>query len=181
MRPAIAALLVLTLATCASEPEPTPVATVAVPPDRPLDDPWTESSAVRTAALIEAALAQVGAKDLRRCLDEFQQGGPPRFRPPTHAGWLIVASALPADGKQFTRRNEAAPDLNPAPADGWQDRVTYRGLLRHADPVDGTLACLSCVFDYEGTTIAYRHAYALDTCRRAVPPERDLAVVVPLR
>ena len=45
---------------------------------------------------------------------------------------------------------------------------------------DASVACLSCVFDYEGAELAYRHAYALDTCRRAIPPERDLATVMPL-
>ncbi len=48
------------------------------------------------------------------------------------------------------------------------------------DRADGAVACLSCVFDYEGAELAYRHAYALDTCRRAIPPERDLATVMPL-
>jgi hypothetical protein len=36
------------------------------------------------------------------------------------------------------------------------------------------------VFDYEGAALAYQGAFALDSCRRAVPPEQDLATVIPL-
>ena len=59
------------------------------------------------------------------------------------------------------------------------DRIVYRGLLRAAEASDGSAACLSCVFDYEDGSVSFRHGYALETCRRAVPPERELAVVVP--
>jgi hypothetical protein len=102
------------------------------------------------------------------------------FLPPAHGGWLIVASALPADGDAFARRHAAAPDLNPDPDDGWQDRITYRALLRRSDPVDGSVACLSCVFDFAAGQVVYRHAYALDTCQGAVPGERALVAVVPM-
>jgi hypothetical protein len=169
----------LLLAACSADPEP-PAATTAAPLDRPLDGALADPVATRTAALIEAALAQVRSAELVQCITEFQQSGAGRLQPPASGGWLIVASALPADGDAFARRNSAAPELNPEPDDGWQDRIVYRALLRSPDPADSFVACLSCVFDYEGAQIAYRHAYALDTCRRAVPPERDLATVVPL-
>ena len=174
------ALILVTLAACTREPEPPPATIAATPPDRPLDGALGDSVAVRTAVLIEAAVAQVRPPDLRRCVDEFRQSAPNRFQAPAHGGWLIVASALPADGEAFTRRNVAAPELNPEPEDGWQDRITYRALLHGVDRAEGAVACLSCVFDYEGAELAYRHAYALDTCRRAIPPERDLATVMPL-
>jgi hypothetical protein len=171
--------LLLVLAACAAEREPPPI-TTAVAPDRPLDGADGDPVAVRTAVLIEAALAQVRPQDLRRCLDEFSAGSPGPFRPPALATWLIVASALPVDGATFQRRRAAAPELNPEPDDGWQDRVVYRVLLRPPDRADSAVACLSCVFDHEDGQLAYRRAHALDTCRRAVPPERDLATVVPL-
>ena len=177
LRVAIVPVLVM-LAACSREPGPPPAATAS--PDRPLDGALADPIAVRTAALIEAALAQLRPGDLHRCVDEFQQSAGATFRPPTHGGWLIVASALPGDGEAFARRNAAAPELNPEPEDGWQDRVTYRALLRPANSADGAVACLSCVFDYEGARLTYRHAYALDTCRRAIPPERDLATVIPI-
>ena len=170
----------LALAACSSEPEPLPP-TPAVPLDRPLDAAATgDRVSVRTAALLEAALVQVGAVELRRCMADFTGDAPPRFALPAHGGWLIVASALPADGAAFTARNEAAPELNPKPSDDWQDRVTYRALLRSANPSDDSVACLSCVFDYEGGRLTYRHAYALDTCQRGAPGERSLAAVVAL-
>lgn len=168
------------LAACAGESEPPPAVTSAVPPDRPLDGALGDPVAVRTAALIEAALAQIHPGDLRRCIDEFQQTDHGKLQPPRQRGWLIVASALPAEGQAFARRHAAAPELHPEPTDGWQDRVTYRAVLRPVDRADGTVACLSCVFDYENAIFAYRQAYALDTCRRAIPPERDLATVIPL-
>ena len=171
--------LLLVLAACAGEPEPPPV-TAAIAPDRPLDGADGDPVAVRTAVLIEAALAQVRPEDLRRCLVEFSAGSPGQFQPPAHATWLIVASALPVDGATFQRRQAAAPELNPEPDDDWQDRVVYRALLRPADRSASAVACLSCVFDHEDGKLAYRRAYALDTCRRAVPPERDLATVIPL-
>jgi hypothetical protein len=171
----------LALAACSGEPEPAPPVSPAVPLDRPLDAAaGGERVSVRTAALIEAALVQVGAADLRRCLTDFAGDTPPRFAPPAHGGWLIIASALPADGAAFATRNEAAPELNPTPADGWQDRVTYRALLRSVSPTDGSVACLSCVFDYDAARLIYRHAYALDTCQRGSPGERTLATVLAL-
>jgi hypothetical protein len=171
----------LALAACSGEPEPAPPVSPAVPLDRPLDAAaGGERVSVRAAALIEAALAQVGAADLRRCMADFAGGAPTRFLPPAHGGWLIVASALPADGAAFAARNEAAPELNPARTDGWQDRVTYRALLRSANPTDGAVACLSCVFDYDAARLTYRHAYALDTCQRGSPGERTLATVLAL-
>ena len=174
------AIAMLALAACSSEPEPPPI-TPAVPLDRPLDAAATgHRVSVRTAALIESALVQVGAADLRRCLAEFTGDAPPRFAPPTHGGWLIVASALPADGPAFAARHEAAPELNPEPGDGWQDRVTYRALLRATNPTDGAVACLSCVFDYDAGRLSYRNAYALDTRERGGPAERSLAAVVAL-
>ena len=178
LRPAAASILVA-LAACTGEAEPPPIA-VATPPDRPLDGALGDPMAVRTAALIEAALAQVRPQDLRRCVDEFLQSAPSRFQPPAHGGWLIVASTLSAEGDTFARRHAASPEFNPEPEDGWQDRITYRALLRPVDRADASVACLSCVFDYEGAELSYRHAYALDTCRRAIPPERDLATVMPL-
>lgn len=175
IRPSCVLLLGL-LAACASEPPP-PSPTVAVAPDRPLDGPLAGPVAVRTAMLVEAALSQVRAADLRRCVDEFGSSG---FRLPTHGRWLIVASALPVDGAGYARRLAAAPELTAKPDDDWLDRITYRTLLRAADPQDGSVACLSCVFDYVGGRVAFQSAYGLDTCRRAVPPERDLATVLPL-
>ena len=105
--------ILATLAACAADPEPPAAATTAVPLDRPLDAALGDPAAVRTAALIEVALAQVRPDDLRRCLDEFQQGPDGRFAPPAHGSWLIVASALPEDGDVFARRNEAAPEPEP--------------------------------------------------------------------
>ena len=134
----------------------------------------------RTAALIEAALVEVKAADLRRCLAEFLGDPPARFQLPAHGGWLVIASALPAAGPVFAARNEAAPDLNPEPDDDWQDRITYRALLRSANPVDASAICLSCVFDYGAGKVTYRHAYALETCQRAAPGERGLVAVMPL-
>ncbi len=172
-------LALLALAGCAKEPPPPPAVSVAVAPDRPLDGA-RGAAAMRTAALIEAALAQVEPRDLRRCLADFETGAPGRFRPPAHATWLIVASALPVEGDFFRRRHQVAPEMNPVPGDGWQDRLVYRSLLRSTDDVAGSVACLSCEFDYEGAALVYRRAYALDACRRAIPPEQDLATVVPL-
>ena len=169
------------LAACASEPETPPPATPAVALDRPLDAAATgDRVSVRTAALLEAALVQVAAADLRGCMVDFAGGTPARFNPPAHGGWLIVASALPADGATFAARHEAAPELNPKPSDGWQDRITYRALLRSTDPTDGSVACLSCVFDYDAGRLSYRNAYALDTCQRGGPGERSLAAVLAL-
>lgn len=162
------------LAACAPEPPPSP--TVAVAPERPLDSPLGDPVAIRSAALIEAALAQVRPADLRRCVDEFASPG---LRLPAHGRWLIVASALPVDGAGYARRLAAAPELVTEPDDDWLDRITYRTLLRAADAQDGSVACLSCVFDYAAGRVAYQRAYGLETCRRAVPPERDLATVVP--
>jgi hypothetical protein len=179
MERSLLVLATLTLVVaCAAEPDPPPGATAAAPPDRPLDSYLGDPTAVRAAVLTEVALAQVRPGDLGHCLDEFGRQGAARFRPPAHGGWLIVTSALPADGAAFARRQEAAPELHPDPDDGWLDRIVYRALLRTADA--GEVACLSCVFDYEGGRVTYRHAYALDTCRRAVPPERDLAIAMPL-
>jgi hypothetical protein len=70
--------LLLALMACAAEPPPPP-------PDRPLDGAGGDAAGMRTAAVIEAALAQVRPKDLRRCLAEFAAEGPGRFEPPTHA------------------------------------------------------------------------------------------------
>ena len=124
----------LALAACSSEPEPLP-ATPAVPLDRPLDAAATSDRvSVRTAALLEAALVQVGAVELRRCMADFAGDAQPRFAPPAHGGWLIVASALPADGAAFTARNEAAPELNPKPSDDWQDRVHLSGAAALGEP-----------------------------------------------
>jgi hypothetical protein len=141
-----------------------------------------KSVAARTAALVEAALVQVAVADLRRCLVEFQAEADPAGRPAPrrHRGWLIVAAAQPADGSVFQLRRAVAPELNPVPGDGWQDRLTYRTLLRSPDPADGSVACLSCVFDYDGGTIFFRHAYALETCPSTVPDERELAVSLPV-
>ena len=170
-----------TLAACSSEPEMPLPATPAAPLDRPLDAAATgDRVSVRTAALLEAALVQVAAADLRRCMIDFAGGLPARFNPPAHGGWLIVASALPDDGATFAARHEAAPERNTKPSDGWQDRITYRALLRSTDPTDGAVACLSCVFDYEAGRLSYRNAYALDTCQRGAPGERTLATVVAL-
>ena len=171
--------LLLTLIGCAADPEPPPI-TAATPPDRPLDGAGGDPVALRTGALLEAALAQVEPADLRRCLAEFAAAAPGRFAPPAHGTWLIVAQSMPADGTAFRRRHAAAPELNPEPDDGWADRVVFRALLRAAEPTSGAVACLSCVFDYEAAALTYQRAYGLDACRRAVPPERDLATVVPL-
>lgn len=172
-------VLLVVLAACASQQDPRPT-TVAAPPDRPLDGYLPDPTAMRTAALIEAALAQVRPEDLRRCLAEFGSAGGSGLRPPAHGTWLIVASAQAVGDPSYRRRRAAAPELRAEPDDDWLDRITYRALLRSSDPSDGSIACLSCAFDYEGGRVAFRHAYALDTCRRAVPPERDLAAVVPL-
>jgi hypothetical protein len=171
--------LLALLAACTDPDDPRP-ATVAAPPDRPLDGHLPNPTAVRTAVLVEAALAQVGPQDLRRCLGEFGLVGGSGFQPPEHGGWLIVASAQAVDDPAYRQRRAAAPELGGEPDDDWLDRITYRALLRSADAADGSVACLSCVFDFENGQVAFRHAYALDTCRRAVPPERDLATVVPL-
>jgi hypothetical protein len=175
-RSVLHAPLLAFLAACASGSEPPATGTAALPPDRPLGGMHRDAAAERSAALVEAALASVSAADLRRCVGDSRRGAGARLAPPAGGGWLIVASAIPADGEAFRRRHEAAPALNPEPADGWHDRVTYRGLSRGPD--GEAAACLSCVFDYEEAVLVYRHAYALDTCRRAVPPERDLATVV---
>jgi hypothetical protein len=185
-RAAHAALLMtaLTLAACNSDPEVPAGGAAAVAVDRPLDGTQlaAESKAARTAALVEAALAQVTAADLRRCLSDYLGEtivADARVPVRQHA-WLIVAAAQPASGAVFALRREVAPELNPMPADDWQDRVTYRTLLRSPNPADGSVACLSCVFDYESGTIAYRHAYALDTCPSTVPGERELATKAPV-
>ena len=169
-------LVVALLGACSRPPDPRP-ATIAAPPDRPLDGYLANATAVRTAMLIEVALAQVRPADLRRCLDEFAGSSAPGFRPPAHGGWLVVASAQAVDDPAHVLRQDAAPELSPRSDGGWHDRIVYRALLRSAD---ASVACLSCVFDYAQGRVGYRHAYALDTCRRAVPPERDLATVVPL-
>ena len=173
------ALVLLALVGCTAEPEPPPI-TAATPADRPLDGAAGDPVALRTAALLEAALAQVRPADLRRCLADFAAEAPGQFEPPAHGTWLIVAQSLPVDGAAFRRRHAAAPELNPEPEDGWADRVVFRALLRAADPTSGAVACLSCVFDYEAAALTYQRAYGLDACRRAVPPERDLATVLPL-
>ena len=168
------------LAACSSEPERRPPSALPIPLDRPLDGTSRDISAARTAALIEAALVEVKAADLRRCLVEFLGDPPARFRSPAHSGWLVVASALPAEGPVFAARHEAAPGLNARPDHDWQDRITYRALLRSANPVDASVACLSCVFDYDAGRVTYRHAYALETCQHAGPGERALVAVLPL-
>ena len=173
-----AMLLVALLAGCAADPEPPPP-TAAAPADRPLDGPVRTPQELRTAALLEIAVAQVQPADLRRCLGEFGSAAS-GLAPPAHRTWLVVASALPADGDAFARRQAAAPELHPDPDDGWLDRIVYRALLRAADPSDPTTACLSCVFDYEGGAVVFRRALGMDRCERAVPPERDVATVVPL-
>ena len=177
-------VIALALAACSSDPDPSASGAPAVAVDRPLDSAHlaAESMAARTAALVEAALVQVTAADLRRCLADFQgeggaEGG---AAPKQQRAWLIVAAAQPADGPVFSLRHEVAPELNPTPDDDWQDRITYRTLLRSTDPADGSVACLSCVFDYERGAIAYRHAYALDTCPSTVPGERELATTRPI-
>ena len=70
----------------------------------------------------------------------------------------------------------AACSHDPEPDDGWQDRITYRTLLRSSDPADGSVACLSCIFDYSRGAVVYQHAYGLDTCPSTVPGERELPV-----
>jgi hypothetical protein len=180
MCPILLLLLVMALlGACSRPPDPRP-ATIATPPDRPLDSYLANATAVRTAMLIEVALAQVRPADLRHCLDEFAGSNSPGFRPPPHGGWLVVASAQAVDDPARELRQVAAPELSSPSDDDWHDRIVYRALLRPADVTDASVACLSCVFDYQQGRISYRHAYALDTCRRAVPPERDLATVVPL-
>jgi hypothetical protein len=166
------------LAGCAAEPEPPP-ATAAIAADRPLDGVAGDAAAIRTAALLEAALAQLPVDDLRRCVAEVA-GVASGLAPPAHGSWLIVASALAADGPAFARRRDAAPELHPEPDDGWQDRVVFRTLLRPADRSVPGAACLSCIFEREDDRLSFRHGYALPRCDRAVPPERDLAVVIPL-
>lgn len=176
------AVMVVFLAACAADPRPSDTPKRAVAADRPLDAAGlaAEARATRTAALIEAALVQVKAADLQRCLTDFRGGSAGQLQPPAQAGWLLVAAALPADGSEFKLRHAAAPELNPEPEDGWQDRITYRALLRSLQPDDGTVACLSCVFDFAAGRVVYRHAYALDTCHGAMPGERALVTVVPV-
>jgi len=171
------------LTGCAEDSPPVNTPSRAVAADRPLDAAGmaAETRETRTAALIEAALVQVKAADLQHCLADFRGGGASALQPPAHAGWLIVAAALPAAGSEFKLRHAAAPELNPEPEDGWQDRITYRALLRSPRLDDGTVACLSCVFDFTAGQVVYRHAYALDTCHGAMPGERALATVVPVR
>lgn len=175
--------VVMGLAACSSDPEPPSGSVRAVAADRPLDaGPLAaESIPARTAALIEAALLQVAAADLRRCVVEFHgEGGHPAATAPLRRrSWLIVAAAQPVDGPVFELRHEVAPELNQVPDDDWQDRIVFRTLLRDADSPAGPPACLSCVFDYERGRVAYRHAYALDTCTATVPGERELAIVLP--
>ena len=176
----IMAAILTALAACSHDPEPPAANAPAVAADRPLDDPsnTAESLAARTAALVESALVQVRSADLERCLADFQGGADGTHRP-AHTyqrAWLVVAASLPADGPVFALRREVAPELNPEPEDGWQDRITYRTLLRSPDPADGSVACLSCVFDYSRGAVVYQHAYGLDTCPSTVPGERELAV-----
>lgn len=181
-----AALIAVVLApvACSSDPELASGDAQAIAADRPLDSAHmaAQSMAARTASLLEAALVQVTAADLRRCLAGFQSKGDAAvgLAPTRPRTWLIVAAAQPVDGPVFALRHEVAPELNPTPGDDWQDRITYRTLLRSPDPAEGSVACLSCVFDYESGAIAYRHAYALDTCHSTVPGERELATVVPI-
>jgi len=177
------AVTVVCLAACADDPQPVDMPKRAVAADRPLDAAGlaAEAKETRTAALIEAALLEVKAADLQRCLADFRGDGASPLQPPAHAGWLIVAAAVPIDGGEFKLRHAVAPELNPAPEDGWQDRITYRALLRSTRPDDGTVACLSCVFDFSAGHVVYRHAYALDTCHGAMPGERALVTVVPVR
>ncbi len=183
MHTAIRIVLVAILpafAACSHDREPPAALVPAVAADRPLDDASNvaESLAARTAALVESALVQVRSADLERCLADFQGGAGVTLRP-AHTyqrAWLIVAASMPADGPVFALRREVAPELNPEPDDGWQDRITYRTLLRSPDPGDGSVACLSCVFDYSRGAVVYRHAYGLDTCPATVPGERELAV-----
>jgi hypothetical protein len=184
-RTAVLAVVVASATACSSAPGVAPLVAPPVASDRPLDSAQLApgSIAARTAALIEAALLQVTAADLRRCLVAFEGEGSlqSRWAGVRPEGWLIVASALPADGPAFALRHEVAPELNPAPDDGWQDRITYRTLLRSPDSADGAVACLSCVFDYDNRSVAYRQAYALDTCAGSVPGERELATMLPVR
>jgi hypothetical protein len=170
---------ILFLSACADRSDPLP-ATVAAPLDRPVDGHLSDPSAARAAILIEAALADVRPEDLQRCLADFASTGAPDLRPPAHGGWLIVTSAQAVDGAADRRRQAVAPEPVDEPGDGWRDRVVYRALLRSADMADHSAACLSCVFDFEDGRIAFRNAYALETCHRAIPPERDLAIVMPV-
>lgn len=174
---------VTVLAGCADRDEPATDPSRVVAADRPLDTAGLDgdAAAARTAALLELALMQVTAPDLRRCILDFQGNGSPTdgFLPPRHGGWLIVATAVAADSAAFARRHAVAPASNPEPDDGWQDRIVYRALLRRADPADGAVACLSCVFDVTGERVVYTHAYALDTCQGAMAGERSLVTVMP--
>ncbi len=184
--PLVSALVAVAMvAGCADRDVPPADGSRVVAADRPLDSPGLggDARAARTAALLELALAQVKAPELRRCILDFHGGDAPAddFRPPVHGGWLVVASAVADDSAVFAQRHAAAPEANPKPDDGWQDRVTYRALLRRADSADGSTACLSCVFDVTGERVVYRHAYALDTCQGPMAGDRSLVAVVPLR
>lgn len=183
LMPALCAAGLLVGCTAGDQPPSGQIQVVAA--DRPLDAAGLDGDAraARVAALLELALVQVRAADLRRCILDFHGDAAPAdgFLPPDHGGWLVVASAVAADSATFAQRHAAAPGANPLPDDGWQDRVTYRGLLRRADPADGAVACLSCVFDVTGEQVVYRAAYALDTCQGAMAGERSLVTVLPVR
>lgn len=183
LMPALCAVTMV--AGCADRSEPPTDGSRVVAADRPLDAAGLDgdAAAARTAALLELALAQVKAPELRRCVLDFHGDGAPAdsFLPPAHGGWLIVTAAAAADSAAFAQRHAAAPASNPEPDDGWQDRIIYRTLLRRADPADGAAACLTCVFDVTGERVVYRHAYALDTCQGAMAGERSLVTVMPVR
>lgn len=174
---------VTVLAGCADRHEPATDPNQVVAADRPLDAARLDgdAAAARTAALLELALVQVRAPDLRRCILDFRGDGASAdgFLPPSHGGWLIVVAAVAADSAAFARRHAAAPASNPEPDDGWQDRIVYRAVLRRADVADGAVACLSCVFDVSGERVVYTYAYALDTCQGAMAGERSLVTVMP--
>ena len=161
-----------------SEPEPAR-RSPAVPLDRPLDAAATgDRVSVRTAALLEAALAQVGAAELRRCMADFAGDAPPRFR--ATGAWRLADRGLRPAGRRRRVRRPQRGGTRAQPAAC--RRLAGSGHLPGAAALgatraDGAVACLSCVVRLRRRPATYRHAYALDTCQRGAPGERTLATV----
>ena len=123
-----------------------------------------------------------GPTDLRRCVDEFQQGPERRFVPPAH-GTLAdrgIGAAGRRRGFRPSQRGRARPQPGARRRVAGPDRLSGPAALDGCAPTAPSPASPACSTT-RAREVAYRHAYALDTCRRAIPPERDLATVVPLR
>ena len=136
---------------CAADPEPPPVATAAAPPDRPLDSYLGDPTAVRAAVLIEVALAQVRPGDLGHCLDEFGRQGAEQVS--AARAWRLADRGLGPAGRWRCLRPPPGgrhPSSTRSPTTAGRTGSSIARCCASTMRADGAVACLSCVFDYEG-------------------------------